>query len=158
MHGTLCFGGPYSLWEGVKVAYCRNCGHDVGSGAKFCPECGAAQTSSGEPSGTQTPDRARTGEAGAVAPLIELGTHWFMTGRPARISVYESGVELVRSDPLRKESQFMRYDQIAQVAVRRGLLFSTLVIESRGGGAIVVESLPKHETDRAARLIDQRSK
>lgn len=134
------------------MAYCRNCGHDTGSGAKFCPECGAAQE-------VVVRDPARVDETETErVPLVELRTHAMMTGRPARISVYESGVEYARSDPLRRENHFLRYDQIAQVAVRRGLFFSTLVIESRGGACVVVESLPKGDTDRAARLIDERSR
>ena len=92
-----------------------------------------------------------TGEA-----LLELRTHWFMTGRPIRITIYESGVEFVRSDLIRSEDQRMSYGQIAQVAVRRGLAFSTLIIESRGGATIVAEGLPKGEVDQAARLIEER--
>lgn len=65
-------------------------------------------------------------------------------------------MEFARRDPLRTESQRMSYEQIAQVAVRRGLVFSTLVIESRGGGSIVAENLPKNDVDKAARLIEER--
>lgn len=79
-----------------------------------------------------------------------------MTGRPVHVSVYEGSIEFTRTDPLQRETQRMSYVQIAQVAVRRGLIFSTLIIESRGGDSILAEGLPKGEVDKAVRIIEER--
>lgn len=66
------------------MSYCQTCGGRVGVEANFCPNCGTSQKP------VENPVRAEpTGE-----PLLELHTHWFMTGRPVRIAVYESGWSL----------------------------------------------------------------
>lgn len=57
-----------------SMAFCQTCGSEVGVGANFCPNRGASQNPFENPV-------LPTGE-----PLLELRTHWFMTGRPIRIT------------------------------------------------------------------------
>jgi len=88
---------------------------------------------------------------------MEALSAFFATGQPTRLKVFEDGVEVTQArDPVRTNYQRIRYEQIAQVMLRRGFFFSDLVIETRGGGTLTAVGLPKREAREARELIEQR--
>jgi hypothetical protein len=56
------------------VAYCANCGAQVGAGARFCPSCGAAVASAGRPA---TAEQRATGTSGSAIASLILGIAGF---------------------------------------------------------------------------------
>jgi uncharacterized membrane protein YvbJ len=57
------------------VAYCRNCGHDTGSGARFCPNCGQDQSISGPQD-----ERIQTDQIPVPAPPRMTRSAWSSVG------------------------------------------------------------------------------
>ena len=79
------------------------------------------------------------------------------TGQPTWLAVYDAFVEVYKVYyPRDRRTQRMRYDQVAQVSIRRGLLFSALVIQSRGSDVMIGEGLSREDAEEARDLIEQR--
>ena len=57
---------------------------------------------------------------------------------PSEIRVYDDRVEEHKPGPLRQRNQGIRFNQVAQVSIRRGIPWATLTIESTGGHMISV--------------------
>ena len=90
-------------------------------------------------------------------PLMDVMSVFLGTGQPTRLKVFEDGIEVTQArDPIRADYQRIRYEQIAQVMLRRGFFFSDLIIETRGGGTLTAVGLPKREAREARELIEQR--
>ena len=89
--------------------------------------------------------------------LMTTRSHYFGTGKPTRLNVYEDHIELLTvNDPIRRTDQRVRYEQIAQVYLRRGWVFSDLVIETRGGGLLRAVGHRSNEANEVRRLIEER--
>jgi hypothetical protein len=77
--------------------------------------------------------------------------------RPNRLYIYEDRIEDVNPGVARRQShQVIRYPQVAQVAAKKGLAWSSLIIETVGGGSITVKGLPWELAEPARIEIDQR--
>jgi hypothetical protein len=76
--------------------------------------------------------------------------------RPNRVLVFEDRIE--ERDPgfLKTRSQTVRYEQVAQVAMKTGVAFSEITIETTGGGTIRARGLSKGDAQKAKELIDER--
>jgi hypothetical protein len=72
------------------------------------------------------------------------------------VRLYEHEVEVARAGILRRSTQRVRYEQIAQVAVNRGLLSTTLTIESTGGDTMSVEGMSRITAEEARAAIQER--
>ena len=75
---------------------------------------------------------------------------------PAAVRLYEHKVEVSHGGLARVARQRVRYDQITQVLIRRGILFATLLIESTGGHTVRVESMLESEAQEARDMMQQR--
>jgi hypothetical protein len=91
-------------------------------------------------------------------PLLELRGSVMRTNewRPNRVFVWPDRIE--ESDPgfLKTRSSSIRFEQLAQVGVKRGIVFTELTFESTGGHKIVVNGLKKDEAERARQLVEER--
>jgi hypothetical protein len=76
---------------------------------------------------------------------------------PAALRVYEDAVEVTQFGLGGQNTRSMRYDQIAQVIVRKSMFRATLVIESSGGHTMLVESMTKQDAEDACALIRERA-
>ena len=120
------------------MPFCRHCGHGYEGRANFCPSCG-------QPTEAVPPPVGSTGFSRSE-PLLELKSHFLATGQPTWLAVYDAFVEVYKVyDPRDRRTQRMRYDQVAQVSIRRSFLFSALVIESRGGDIMIGEGLSRED-------------
>jgi hypothetical protein len=78
-------------------------------------------------------------------------------GLAAWVRVYDDRIEYQKPEVIaRGTTETLRYEQVAQVIVRRGALYSELAVQSNGGGGFLINSLNKDEADAAKRLIDER--
>jgi hypothetical protein len=78
-------------------------------------------------------------------------------GQPGWVRVYDDRVECLRPGVIsRGLTETIRYEQVAQVLVTRGLAFSKLAVQSNGGGGFAIDGLKKDEADAAKELIDER--
>jgi Short C-terminal domain len=75
---------------------------------------------------------------------------------PAAVRIYENEIEVMRPGLTRQTTQRFRYGQIAQVAVRRGVAFATLVIESTGGHTATVSGMLRGTAEEARSVIEER--
>ena len=75
---------------------------------------------------------------------------------PSEIRVYDDRVEEHKPGPLRQRNQGIRFNQVAQVSIRRGIPWATLTIESTGGHMISVGGLSRSDADRAKAEIQAR--
>lgn len=69
--------------------------------------------------------------------------------------VFERGVEVRTMGVFGSNVQNIRYDQIAQIAIKRGPLCS-IVIESRGGQTLTVKRVPQPTAEKARAMIQER--
>ncbi len=85
--------------------------------------------------------------------LMVARSHYFGTGKPTRLTIYEDHVELLTvNGPVKRDDQRVRYEQVAQVYVRRGWMFSELVIETRGGGLLRAVGVRPTQANEARQL------
>ena len=89
-------------------------------------------------------------------PLLDTKSAAFGTGVPSRILVYENEIEVRTLRPPRRSVQRVRYEQIAQVFVNRGIVYAELVIETRGGGTLSLAGMSKPNAEAARALIRER--
>lgn len=92
---------------------------------------------------------------GNETPLMILRGSKIRTNefRPNRVLVFQDRVEDHDPGLIKKSMQTIRMDQIAQVKEDRGLAFTSLTIESTGGGTIHARGLSKSDADQAKQLI-----
>jgi hypothetical protein len=84
-------------------------------------------------------------------------SHYFATSKPTRLTIYEDHVELLTvNGPVKRDDQRVRYEQVAQVCVREGWVFSELVIETRGGGLLQAVGLRHAQANEARQIIEER--
>ena len=77
--------------------------------------------------------------------------------RPKTLRIYRDRVECTKPGLLSRGSTItVPYEQIAQVAVQRGVAWSALEIKTSGGSGFVVNGLPRAEADAAKAEIDAR--
>ena len=74
----------------------------------------------------------------------------------ATVSIFPDRIVVVRGSSYSKTDQTLLFEQVAQVAIKRGPVWSTLVVESKGGGHITATGLKHQEAVDARQLIDQR--
>lgn len=93
----------------------------------------------------------------ANEPLLTLKSETLGTGFPTRLSIYDDVIEVVtvQAGIRPKDYQRVSYEQIAQVFVRRGWIFATLVIETRGGATLSAVGLKPRRAEEAKELIEQ---
>jgi hypothetical protein len=90
-------------------------------------------------------------------PLLELRTSPLLSYRPDSLAVFEDAI--VVENPSRvygMDVQRVRYDQMAQVLVRHGVVFADLIVETRGGGTLEVRGVSKREAEYASTFIRER--
>lgn len=76
---------------------------------------------------------------------------------PAALRVYQDAVEVTQIGIGGRNTQRIRYHQLAQVIVRKSLLRATLVIESSRGHSMLVESMSKQDAESARDIIRERA-
>src|SRR5215218_989972 len=90
-------------------------------------------------------------------PLMEVRSPSIGTGTPARLKVLEDAILVYQfNSPVNVRQQRVLYGQIAQVWTQRRMLFSTLVLETRGGDTLKVAALSHGAAKSAAEFIEQR--
>jgi hypothetical protein len=73
------------------------------------------------------------------------------------LRVFEDRVECTKPRLIaRGSTDTIRYEQIAQVVVNRGLTWSALAVETNGGGGFRIGGLKKDRADEAKAMIDER--
>ena len=75
---------------------------------------------------------------------------------PGAVRLYEQEVEVIYPGLTSERTQRIPYGQIAQILLRKGLVFATLVIESTGGHTLRVEAMPKNTAAQAQAAIQER--
>ncbi len=106
------------------------------------------------------PDQAGRGKFGdgQTTPLYEFHASRLKGGRlftPNVIRVWPDRIEEYEFHALRKkETRAVGYQQVSEVTLARGLVWSNLSIESSGGKSIFLEGVPKADADRVKQLID----
>jgi hypothetical protein len=77
--------------------------------------------------------------------------------QPMTLRVFEDRVECTKPRLFaRGSTDTIRYEQIAQVIVHRGLAWNALAVETNGGGGFRIGGLKKHEAEQAKAAIDER--
>jgi Bacterial PH domain len=77
---------------------------------------------------------------------------------PPELHIDDDRVELIETDRLfRKNRRSMRFDQVAQVALRQGPMFSRITIESTGGHTFTVTGLPAGDAAKVKAEIERSS-
>jgi hypothetical protein len=93
-------------------------------------------------------------------PLLEARTAAsgvFRTARPARLLAFEDTIEVrTATTPIKKDVQRVRYEQVAQVSEKVGLIFADLVVETRGGDTLLVPGLTRQEARHVGAFIRER--
>jgi hypothetical protein len=81
----------------------------------------------------------------------------FRTARPARLLAFEDTIEIrTATTPVKKDVQRVRYDQVAQVSERLGVIFADLVVGTRGGDTLLVPGLTRQEARHVGAFIRER--
>jgi hypothetical protein len=97
------------------------------------------------------------GQSSGDLPLAELkGSHAKTAEfRPNRVLIFDDRVEEHDRDFLKKRMQTIHFVHVAQISVKRGMVWSEVAIESTGGHSIVARGLAKTEADEAKKLLDR---
>jgi hypothetical protein len=129
-------------------------------GKWYPPETAAGIPASTAPSGVPPTDDGGRGKFGdgIAAPLYEFQASRFKGGRlftPNVIRVWPDRIEEYEHHALRKKgTQAISFQQVSQVAVSRGLVWSDISVESTGGKSIRMVGIPKADADRVKKMID----
>jgi beta-xylosidase len=100
-----------------------------------------------------------------MTPLLELKENTFAMAldtnsewrREMTLRIFNDRVECVRPGAVtRGTTDTIRYEQIAQVMVDRRTIWSSLIVETNGGGGFTIRGLRKDPADKAKALIDER--
>lgn len=96
-------------------------------------------------------------QAAGEQPLMQLKGSMVKTKewRPNKVLIFNDRVEELDPGFLKKRMQTIRFDQVAQVGIKRGVVWSEVTIESTGGHTIVAHGLKKGEADEAKGLLDR---
>jgi hypothetical protein len=101
--------------------------------------------------------RGRFGD-GRTAPLYESRASRLKGGRPFTpnvIRVWLDRIEEYEYHALRrKETRAMSYQQVSEVTLSRGLVWSDIAVESTGGRTVRIDGVPKDDAERVKKLID----
>lgn len=76
---------------------------------------------------------------------------------PNTIFVFEDHLETEERGFFKSDTQTIRYSRVAQVVIRRGVVWTTLGIESTGGNLFVAKGLRNAEAEHAKREIEARA-
>ena len=77
--------------------------------------------------------------------------------RRETVRIHEDHVEHARPGLLaRTRTITIRYEQVAQVALDRRMVWSSLSVETTGGGGFVIHGLRHRQADAAKRELDSR--
>jgi DNA helicase IV / RNA helicase N terminal len=114
-----------------------------------------------DPSSAHSSNSSGEAESTSVEPLLTLRQsrlyHDESSMRPKTLRIYRDRVECTKPGLLSRGSTItVPYEQIAQVAVQRGVAWSALEIKTSGGSGFVVNGLPRAEADAAKAEIDAR--
>ena len=91
------------------------------------------------------------------APLMEVRSSTLRTGKLPTLKVFEDAIWVHQfKSPIDVRRQRVLYGQIAQLWTQRRTLFSTLVIETRGGDTLKVDGLSYVTAKTASLFIEQR--
>jgi hypothetical protein len=89
-------------------------------------------------------------------PLAEVHQSALTGAGNQVVYVFSDRVEVDTVGLLNRKTESMRYDQMAGVRLRVGVVFAALFFESRGGSEVGVKSLPKAEARRAHDIVQER--
>jgi hypothetical protein len=85
-----------------------------------------------------------------------LGSAVFASARPVEVKIFADRIEEHQPGlPGRASIRTLRYDQIAQIRLNRGLKWSSISIESTGGHSIVIPHLGREDAETAKALIEE---
>ena len=91
--------------------------------------------------------------------IMELKSSvWTMKGTqvmPKRILIFEDRIEEREQHLISGKTWSMRYEQVAQVHIRRGAIWTDITIESTGGHTIEVKGLQKADAEKARFVLRQ---
>jgi Short C-terminal domain/DNA helicase IV / RNA helicase N terminal len=93
------------------------------------------------------------------APVMEIkgtrvGTSEF---RPNRVLVFRDRIEEIDPGFLKTRTKAIRYEQLAQISVQSGVLWTHLTFESTGGHSIVANGLKKPKAEEIRALVERLS-
>lgn len=89
-------------------------------------------------------------------PLMSVGSS-ALAGRGNQcIEVFEDRIEVKTLNVFSRDDQVVRFEQLAGVSLKNGVVFADPVIETRGGARLTVKSLPKRGAREAEDLIRSR--
>ena len=95
---------------------------------------------------------------GRSAPLYEFQASRWKGGRlfaPNVIRIWPDRIEEYESHALRrKETRAIGFQQVSEVSLARGLVWSNISVESTGGKSVALEGIPKSDAERVKGLID----
>jgi hypothetical protein len=80
----------------------------------------------------------------------------FFKAGTAALRIYDQEVEVAHAGLIRVTRQRIRYDQIAQVLIKSGMMYSTLIIESTGGHTLQVGNMYPGKAQEARAAIQER--
>jgi hypothetical protein len=107
--------------------------------------------------GDEESGRGKFGD-GLTSPLYEFQASRFRGGRlltPNVIRIWPDRVEEYEYHALRhKQTRAISYQQVSEVRLARGLVWSTIAIESTGGRSVAMEGIPKADAERVKGLLD----
>src|SRR5258707_829929 len=85
-----------------------------------------------------------------------LASAVFASARPIEIKIFADRIEEHQPGlPGRASIRTLRYDQIAQIRLNRGLKWSSISIESTGGHSLVIPHLGREDAETAKALIEE---
>src|SRR4051794_11824421 len=95
----------------------------------------------------------------SASPLLMLREHTLSfneSRQPMTLQVYEDRVECTKPRLIAKGStDTIRYEQVAQVVIHQGLVWSALAVETNGGGGFRIGGLKKEAASQAKAAIDE---
>jgi hypothetical protein len=95
---------------------------------------------------------------GRTTPLYEFQASRLKGGRiftPNVIRVWPDRIEEYEHHALRKkETRTISYQQVSEVSLSRGMVWSDISIESTGGKSLALSGVPKSDAEQVKRLLD----
>ncbi len=98
---------------------------------------------------------------GIKEPLYEFKASRLKGGRlltPNVIRIWPDRVEEYEHHAIRKkETQAIRYAQVAQIKMSKGMVYAEIAVESTGGHVITMKGVPKKDGEKVKTMLDQRA-
>jgi hypothetical protein len=117
----------------------------------------AAAAPAVEPTTADEGGRGKFGD-GVSGALYEFQESRFKGGRlftPNVIRVWPDRIEEYEHHAIRKKgTQAISFQQVSEVSMSRGLVWSDVSVESTGGKSITMDGIPKGDADRVKKMID----